>query len=149
MTIQEPPRANLFTSTDALPTVPGYRLGRELGRGAMGVVFLATRESDGEEVAIKTLLPAIPPTRTALGRFVRESDVLRQLSHPNIVAFRVAGSAGPLLYFVMEFVPGTSAPSARGGDARSAPPRRRCWAGRGSSWTRSLTPTRRVTSTGT
>jgi eukaryotic-like serine/threonine-protein kinase len=96
------------------PTIPGYRLGAELGRGAMGVVYLATREADGQEVAVKTLLPAIPPTRTVLGRFVREAEVLRQLSHPNIVAFRDAGSTGPLLYFVMEYVPGTSASAVLG-----------------------------------
>jgi serine/threonine-protein kinase len=91
------------------PTIPGYRLGRELGRGAMGVVYLAVQEAEGREVAVKTLLPAIPPSRTALGRFLREAEILRRLTHPHIVAFRDAGSAGPLLYFVMEYVPGTSA----------------------------------------
>jgi hypothetical protein len=91
------------------PIIPGYRLGRELGRGAMGIVHLAIREADGTEVAVKSLLPAVPPTRTTLGRFVRESQILRELSHPNIVGFRDAGAAGPLLYFIMEYVPGTNA----------------------------------------
>jgi serine/threonine-protein kinase len=110
------------------PAVPGYALGRELGRGAMGVVYHATRESDGSEVAIKTLLPAIPPTRTALGRFVREADILRKLSHPNIVAFRDAGAAGPLLYFVMEYVPGTSAGAVVATHGPLPPARVRVWA---------------------
>ena len=91
------------------PTVPGYRIGRELGRGGMGVVHLATREADGRELAVKSLLPAIPPTRTALGRFLRESAILRDLSHPNIVEFCEAGSSGPLVFFIMEYVPGVSA----------------------------------------
>ncbi|HYH68892.1 MAG TPA: FHA domain-containing serine/threonine-protein kinase [Urbifossiella sp.] len=103
------PRTTVSHTPGGPPAVPGYRLGGELGRGAMGVVYHATRESDGAEVAVKTLLPAIPPTRTALGRFIREADILRRLSHPNIVAFRDAGATGPHLYFVMEFVPGTSA----------------------------------------
>ncbi len=91
------------------PVIPGYRLGRVLGRGAMGEVYLAVREADGEEVAVKTLLPTIPATRTTVGRFVREADILRKLRHPHIVGFRDAGAAGPLLYFVMEYVPGTNA----------------------------------------
>lgn len=91
------------------PTIPGYELGDELGRGAMGIVYLARREADGEQVAVKSLLPAMPVTRTALGRFVRESEILRTLCHPHIVGFRDVGANGPLLYFIMEYVPGTSA----------------------------------------
>ncbi|MBN9118449.1 MAG: protein kinase [Planctomycetes bacterium] len=91
-----------------VPLIPGYRIEHELGRGAMGVVYLAHHEASGERVALKTLLPAIPHTRTALGRFAREAEILRQLDHPNIVGFRDVGAAGPLLYFVMEYVPGAS-----------------------------------------
>jgi serine/threonine-protein kinase len=110
------------------PAVPGYRLGRELGRGAMGVVYLAAEEATGEEVAIKTLLPAVPPTRVALGRFVREADILRRLSHPGIVAFRAAGAVGPLLYFVMEYVPGPSAAAVLRDGGPVAPGRLLGWA---------------------
>ena len=91
------------------PVIPGYRMGSELGRGAMGVVYRATCEADGETVAIKTLLPTIPPTAVELGRFRREAAILRQLDHPNIVRFRDSGAACGLLYFVMEFVPGANA----------------------------------------
>lgn len=91
------------------PVISGYRVGHELGRGAMGVVYHAVREADGTEVAVKSLLPAMPVTRTALGRFSREAAILRELSHPNIVTFRDVGAVGPCLYFIMEYVPGTSA----------------------------------------
>jgi serine/threonine-protein kinase len=110
------------------PAVPGYRVGRELGRGAMGVVYHAVREADGEEVAVKSLLPAMPITRIALGRFVREAEILRELSHPNIVGFREAGAVGPLLYFVMEYVPGTSAAAVLREHGPLAPDRVLSWA---------------------
>jgi serine/threonine-protein kinase len=129
LSMPEEPNTHTYSRTEVPPAIPGYRIVRELGRGAMGVVYLAKRDTNGEEVAIKTLLPAIPPTRTALGRFIREADVLRQLSHPNIVAFREAGSVGPLLFFVMEYVPGTSASAAVRNQGQILPARVLSWAG--------------------
>jgi serine/threonine-protein kinase len=89
--------------------VPGYSLVRELGRGGMGVVHLALRQSDGAVMALKTILPAVAGTAQQVERFLREADVLRQLDHANIVAFREMGEAGKLLYFAMDYVPGTDA----------------------------------------
>ena len=111
------------------PSIPGYWLGPELGRGSMGVVYRAERAPDGEVVAIKMLLPAMPVTRTALGRFLREADILRRLDHPHIVGFREAGAVGRMLYFVMEFVPGENAGAVvlRGGPL--PPGRALAWAG--------------------
>ena len=111
------------------PAVPGYRIVRELGNGAMGVVHLAVHEKYGRQVAIKSLLPAIPPTRTILGRFVRESAILRELNHPKIVAFSEAGSSGPLLYFIMEYVPGVSAEVILKQQGPLPPARLLAWAG--------------------
>jgi serine/threonine-protein kinase len=111
------------------PQVPGYQIGAELGRGAMGVVHHAVRDSDGLEVAIKSLLPAMPITRTALGRFVREAEILRDLSHPNIVRFEEVGASGPLLYFVMEYVPGSSGAAVLREHGPLAPDRLLSWAG--------------------
>jgi serine/threonine-protein kinase len=93
----------------AWPRVPGYRLLRELGRGGMGVVYLASREKDGLHVALKTVLPAVKPTPTTVGRFLREADILRQLAHPHIVSFRDMGEVGGVLYFAMDFVEGRDA----------------------------------------
>jgi serine/threonine-protein kinase len=89
--------------------VPGYDLVRELGRGGMGVVHLAVRRADGVVVALKTILPAVAGTRQQVERFLREADVLRQLEHPNIVAFQEMGEAGGLLYFAMDYVAGSDA----------------------------------------
>lgn len=114
---------------DGPPLIPGYRIGAELGRGAMGVVYRAVREADGETVAVKTILPAVAPTPAAVGRFCREADILGRLEHPNIVGHRAGGAVGALLYVVMEFVPGMTASAVIARDGPLAPARALHWAG--------------------
>lgn len=89
--------------------VPGYQLGDELGRGGMGVVYRATRTSDGAAVAIKMISVAQGVSRKQKDRFVREANILRQLQHPNIVAFHTVGQAEEMIYLVMELMEGTTA----------------------------------------
>jgi serine/threonine-protein kinase len=91
-----------------LPVVPGYLIVRELGRGAMGIVYL-TERADGSRVALKVVQPAVRTSREATGRFLREVRILQALHHPNIVSLLEAGEADGLLYFAMEYVPGTDA----------------------------------------
>ncbi len=88
------------------PNVPGYRIQGELGRGAMGVVYRATRERDGLAVAVKTILPAAGTSRKMIDRFLRECIILGQLGHPNVVAFRECGEAGGLIFLAMDWVDG-------------------------------------------
>jgi serine/threonine-protein kinase len=89
--------------------IPGYQLVKELGRGSMGVVYLAQREADGVPVAVKTIIPAVSGQTQHVQRFLREADILRQLDHPNIVAFHDIGEATGILYFVMDYVRGRDA----------------------------------------
>jgi serine/threonine-protein kinase len=86
--------------------VPGYRLIRQLGRGGMGTVWLAERA--GKEVACKVIRPdrALDPETCA--RFRREASHLRDLSHRHIVGFREAGEYQGLLYFAMDYIPGSN-----------------------------------------
>jgi serine/threonine protein kinase len=86
--------------------VPGYRLQGELGRGGMGVVYRATRERDGLPVAVKTILPVAGTSRKQIDRFLRECEILAQLEHPNVVAFREFGEAAGLIFLVMDWVDG-------------------------------------------
>ncbi|HTU19962.1 MAG TPA: FHA domain-containing serine/threonine-protein kinase [Gemmataceae bacterium] len=86
--------------------VPGYRLEGELGRGGMGVVYRATRQRDGLAVALKTIVPAAGSSRKQIDRFLRESRILAELEHPNIVAFREVGETGGLIYLAMDLVDG-------------------------------------------
>jgi serine/threonine-protein kinase len=98
---------NLFT---ALQTAlgPQYRLERELGRGGMGVVFLATDTTLDRRVAIKVVHPELAPHESITRRFLAEARTIARLRHPNIVAVHAAGSAEGLLYYVMDEVAGES-----------------------------------------
>jgi serine/threonine-protein kinase len=93
----------------AYPQIPGYDILMKLGEGAMGVVYQARRHKGGSLVALKTIRPAVKPTEVTLARFLREANILKELDHPNIVAFRDMGHAQGRLYFVMDFIVGTDA----------------------------------------
>jgi serine/threonine-protein kinase len=90
-------------------TLAGYRLIRELGRGSMGVVYLAEHVANKTRFALKTIVPAAASSRLKLERFLREAEILRRLNHPNIVACRETGVAEGRIYFVMDYVPGPTA----------------------------------------
>ncbi|MBY0232019.1 MAG: protein kinase [Gemmataceae bacterium] len=100
------------TQPDNRAVFPGFKVERELGRGGMGIVFLATRLADNQAVAIKAVSPAVAPSGDALARFQREMAILERLTHPHIVRFLQTGESGGLLFFVMEYVEGTSASAA-------------------------------------
>ncbi len=85
-----------------------YRLERELGRGGMGVVFLATDTALDRQVAIKVVHPELAPHESITRRFLAEARTIARLRHPNIVAVHSAGSGHGLLYYVMDEVPGES-----------------------------------------
>jgi len=89
--------------------IPGYQIIRELGRGSMGVVYLAVRTDDGAVVGLKTITPAVAPTPADIGRFQREAAILYELDHPNIVALRDMGEANGRLFFAMDYVFGMDA----------------------------------------
>src|SRR4029077_7950755 len=78
-------------------------------RGGMGTVYLARRAADGCQVALKTIAPATPPSASQVQRFLRDANILLQLQHPHIVAFRALGEADGLFYFAMDYVAGTNA----------------------------------------
>ena len=99
----------LEASTQVHQPIPGYRLVRELGRGSMGIVSLALRESDNRAYALKTIIPTVSANHATIERFLREAHILRQLQHPNIVGLRDEGEVDGMLYFAMDYVHGTDA----------------------------------------
>jgi serine/threonine-protein kinase len=93
----------LQTLQDALPE--RYTLERELGRGGMATVFLARERHPNRQVAIKVLQTGVT-LRLGRERFLREIDLLSNLTHPHIVPIFAAGEADGLLYYVMPYVEG-------------------------------------------
>lgn len=88
--------------------VPHYTTLREIGRGAMGVVYLAQHLHTGRKVALKLIAPETAAARSAIERFLREMSVVSQLKHPNIVEFYEQGTNRGRFWFAMEFVDGAN-----------------------------------------
>jgi predicted Ser/Thr protein kinase len=85
-----------------------YTIVSELGRGGMGVVYLAHEESLNRYVAIKVLGEQLSSDPTFVTRFVREAQAAAALSHPNIIQIFFIGEDAGRNYFVMEYVRGKS-----------------------------------------
>ena len=86
-----------------------YEVRRELGRGAMGVVYEGYDPLIKRLVALKTIRPdqlAGEERGTVLARFRREAQAAGRLSHPNIVPIYEFGEDGGVSYIAMEFVRG-------------------------------------------
>ncbi|MEX2179231.1 MAG: serine/threonine-protein kinase [Gemmatimonadaceae bacterium] len=82
-----------------------YDVVRILGRGGMGVVYLARESFLERDVAVK-VLPGEVAGGDARERFLREARTAARLSHPNIVPLYTFGQADDLLYYVMGFIDG-------------------------------------------
>jgi serine/threonine protein kinase len=85
-----------------------YRIVGELGRGGMGVIYLAEHRVLEKLVAIKVISPAVLDNPRALARFHGEARAAGQLDHPNIARAHDADQAGRLHFLVMEFIEGLS-----------------------------------------
>lgn len=101
---EQPPVPAAPARKEGPPEIPGYTIERELGRGAMGVVFLARRGSD--PVALKVILPDRAGDAKQRELFVREATLARQLKHPHIVEMYEAGEHEGSLWMATEFCSG-------------------------------------------
>jgi serine/threonine protein kinase len=84
-----------------------FTLERELPRGGMSRVFVATENALGRRVVVKVLSPELAATLSA-ERFKREIVLAARLQHPHIVPLLTAGQAGRHLYYTMPLVEGES-----------------------------------------
>lgn len=84
-----------------------YSIERELPRGGMSRVFVATEDALRRRVVIKVLSPELAATLSA-ERFKREITLAARLQHPHIVPLLSAGLAGEHLYYTMPLVDGES-----------------------------------------
>ncbi|HEX3280134.1 MAG TPA: serine/threonine-protein kinase [Pyrinomonadaceae bacterium] len=107
------PYAGILLEQDETPAAPAkvgqYRVLNELGRGGMGVVYLAEREDQfHQRVAIKLVKRGLD-TEDILRRFRNERQILASLNHPNIAKIFDGGMTDDgLPYFVMEYIEGSS-----------------------------------------
>ena len=83
-----------------------YSLERELGRGGMGVVYLAREVSLDRPVAIKVLPPGRAKDARLRERFLREARTAAKLSHPNIIPIFSVEEIGDFVFFAMAYVEG-------------------------------------------
>src|SRR3954468_23664202 len=83
-----------------------YSLERELGRGGMGVVYLAREVRLDRPVAIKLLPPELAAQERLRDRFLREARTAARLSHPYIVPIHAVDEAGDFVFYVMAYVDG-------------------------------------------
>ncbi len=93
----------------------GYHILRELGRGAMGTVFLAEVPVIGHQVALKILESNLRESHVAVTRFEREARLLSKLDHPGLVPLYSYGESQGLRYLVMKAINGVSLSSAISG----------------------------------
>jgi tRNA A-37 threonylcarbamoyl transferase component Bud32 len=89
-----------------LPDVPGYAIEKELGRGAMGVVYKARQTALNRAVALKMIRHAEHADAEERQRFLVEARALARLKHPNIVQIHEVGEHGGLPFFALEYVEG-------------------------------------------
>ena len=106
--------------------VPYYTTLRELGRGAMGVVYQARHNLTGQMVALKLIMPETATTRAAIDRFQREISVISQLRHPNIVELYEQGMTRGQFWFAMEYVAGMNLETLAKADAGRYPIKQAC-----------------------
>ena len=92
------------------PQIVGFEIQHELGRGSMGVVYLATQTGLGRPVALKILPSAvgIDALTTARRRWLREARAVASLRHPNIVPLFDYGEEDGWFFLVLEYIPGGS-----------------------------------------
>ncbi|HYC52334.1 MAG TPA: protein kinase [Gemmatimonadaceae bacterium] len=83
-----------------------YSIDRELGRGGMGIVFLAREVHLDRLVAIKLLPPERGREPGFKERFLREARLAAKLSHPNIIPIHSVEAVGEFVFYVMAFVDG-------------------------------------------
>ena len=96
------------TTQAVTPPIRRYRAIKELGRGGMGIVYLAEDTILRRPVAYKVLPDAIREDQKALEYFLREARIAASLQHQNIVIIYDAGQSADEVYIAMEFVEGRS-----------------------------------------
>ena len=104
-------------------TVSNYRVESLLGRGGMGVVYLARDLSLERPVALKLIAPELVQDKQFRTRFLREPKLAASLDHPNVIPIYEAGELDGQLYLAMRYVKGSDLRAALERDGKLSPER--------------------------
>ncbi len=85
-----------------------YEIVRELGRGGMGIVYLARDRQLSRDVAIKCIRPDVSMSDMLRELFLDEARAMARVRHENVVAIHTLGALAGVPYFAMEFISGPS-----------------------------------------
>ncbi|MHC4662944.1 MAG: bifunctional serine/threonine-protein kinase/formylglycine-generating enzyme family protein [Planctomycetota bacterium] len=120
VTLQTPPVAESTLTSAQSPLKTDTLIGREIGgcvietkigQGGMGAVYRGMQTSLKRPVAIKILPEHLASNSSYIARFLKESEIVASIRHPNIVSVYDRGQAGSIFYFIMEFIEGRTASS--------------------------------------
>jgi TPR repeat protein/serine/threonine protein kinase len=93
-------------SQKEFPQIPGYKIEKILGKGGMGIVYLAEQTALARKVALKVTLAALAELDASFTkRFVQEARATAALKHPNIITVFDAGVYENTSYMAMEYLP--------------------------------------------
>ena len=104
-------------------TVGGYRIEQQIGRGGMGVVFLATHMALDKRVALKVIAEELAEDEGFRERFRREPKLAASIDHPNVIPVFDAGEDDDQLYVAMRYVEGSDLRTAIANEGRMQPER--------------------------
>ena len=85
----------------------GYRIESRLGRGGMGILFLAVEPGLERRVALKLIAPEAAADDVFARRFAEESRIAASIEHPNVVPIYAAGEEDGVPWIAMRYVPGS------------------------------------------
>ncbi|WP_435011913.1 protein kinase domain-containing protein (plasmid) [Tundrisphaera lichenicola] len=89
-----------------VPSIEGYEILEELGRGGMGVVYKARQVLLNRPCALKMILGGVLASPSAFARFLAEAQAIARLHHPHIVQIHHIGESEGLPFFELEYVEG-------------------------------------------
>lgn len=100
----------------------GYRIERRLGRGGMGILYLAVEPGLERRVALKLIAPEAASDEVFARRFAEESRIAASIEHPNVVPIYAAGEEAGVPYIAMRFVAGADLARRLTREGRLSPP---------------------------